>query len=216
MVLYICFILFSIIYKSHQHLLEALDDNALNKLLMESSWPIRFKSKPYLDLKSGLLLPEVNSLSSVFRRIRYNGQSNIDGKLGEVIFLTTDHKFQEENKHRSKSTVSNTKSVYKPDVIINKKYTGNTQGFMKRSMSDLVPSALRGMANLKKREINTPMFRPRQQKTKHLHMYRIKQTDKKTIPPRSGFNRSPLWMYYRKQKRFPSYHRFNPLTAFAK
>lgn len=216
MVLYICFILFSIINKSHHHLLEALDDNAMNKLLMESSWPIRFKSKPYLDLKSGLLLSEVNSLSTVFRRIRYNGQSNIDGKLGEVILLTTDHKFQEDTKRRSKSTVSNTNSVYKQDVKNKQKYRGNTQRYMKRPTSDLVPSALKTMQHFKKREINTPKFHPRQQKTKHLNIYRIKQTDKRTIPPRSGFNRSPLWMYYRKQKRFPPYHRFNPLTAFAK
>ncbi|CAC5414898.1 unnamed protein product [Mytilus coruscus] len=224
MVLYICFILYSIINKSHQHLLEALDDNALNKLLVESSWPIRFNSKPYLYAKSGLPLSEVNNPPIVYRRIRYNGQSNIDGKLGEVIFLTADHKFQAKIKRRSKSKISYTNGVHKQGVINKQKHTavgyeylpGNTQGFLKQPTSNLVPTEFRQMQHLKKREMNMPMFPPRQHKPKHFNIYRKTQTNERRLPLRSGLNRSPLRMYFRKQQRFPSHHKFNPLTVFKK
>lgn len=84
--------------------LESLGKSDLNKLLMDSSWPISFNSRRMLIRKGQIKHHEMQRPNSMleksyytrdsYRKIAYNGQQNIDGSLGDIIYLISNRDLQ--------------------------------------------------------------------------------------------------------------------------
>lgn len=85
--------------------LESLGKSDLNKLLMDSSWPISFNSRRMLIRKGQIKdhdeMQRPNSMldksyhpRDSYRKIAYNGQQNIDGNLGDIIYLISNSELQ--------------------------------------------------------------------------------------------------------------------------
>lgn len=92
--------------------LESLRKSDLNKLLMDSSWPISFNSRRMLIRKSHIKDPHDS-----YRKIAHNGQQNIDGSLGDIIYLISASDLQSKLNKKKTFEDNNKESRRKANTI---------------------------------------------------------------------------------------------------
>lgn len=118
--------------KPAKGLLEDLNSDDLNRLLKETPWPIKFKSKPMIR-KNRMMRPQrdegdqgvytspsVSPLNHLnpYRKIQFTGQTDISGSLGDVIYIVNDNILPFD--HNLESTGQRSLDTHEENQIIRK------------------------------------------------------------------------------------------------